>query len=381
MDRRVKAGAVRPAQAFPEIYRIRRYLEPPEAGAFLSDGLAKFTASHWPKPVTRRSRWLAEQLDLSRYVPLKTVARELKRSNAALAELAERHGVPVIVLGDRSRRPQRYFERDQVELVEIAASEEVSVREAAVMLGVTRERMRQLMSAGIVPIAHKQRRGQWAAHGPLEALAEALFERAGPTACDVPANWIPLNRVLHRYVTMAQCPAFFRALVEGDVSVKRRGASQRLCQDLLICREEAAAWPPTPMPTGLMSAPAAAKALGVNQETLYELIKVKLISADHAPGPRRQQTLVSAQALEDFRRRFVSATELASRWRTSPAAVARRLHDHGIKPSGPRRLRKLYFSRAAADGVGARRTSRSARVLTRASRRTEAASPDRAARA
>ena len=273
MDLRVAAGAVRPAQVFTEMSHIKRYLKEQAFHAVLDGVLVQFVRSHWGRPLTRRSRWLIGELpDPGSYVALGLVAKAMRKKQTVIAALGERHGVPTLTARESRYRRLRYFHKDHVELLEIAAHEEIPSNHAARALGISKDRMRELLEAGVVPVTHTLRRVWFAARGPLEAMADELWEKAGVAPKCAATDLVPLRWALRHLLKAGQGPGLFEALLRKGLSMWRHEPLTCVGDDLLVSYSEVHAWSTGKLPEEYVSAPDAARTLGINQEALYDLI-------------------------------------------------------------------------------------------------------------
>lgn len=298
---------------------------------FLRLGIESYLAENWDGVLSRRHRnFSAELLGSQRMASV-----EQARADSGITRRA-------LISGIREGRVEGKLEYLPSGRVRAAVRMDLfdpqdpelhflTLKDAAVELGLPEQRVRELISAGVLVGRAPQGGSPWAiSRGQVSALAEGIRRHA---RLEVMGKGHSLSHLARYTPAVAHgFPAFITAVLAGEVAVR--------CSDLddepavgcvLVEIREVRRWQLGR--EGFLSIPHAAELLGLKQEVAYHLYRRGLIatSATASPCPA-----LTPEDIRTFQARYVLATELAEAAGRSPKALVADMTAKGMVPaSGP----------------------------------------------
>lgn len=297
-------------------------------------------------PVTasrlRKSRLLALVAPDGAPLSLKDAARALGTTGQRVKRLAGAGALAVS--GVEGRGLPAAVDPVTVKALAARRARLVNMRQAAALLGVSRDRLRRLVEHGLLSPVHRateDRLGSWAFD--VRDLADLQRRLGAKLARGQGGETVGFEAAVEaarrRGIGLAD---FLRLALEGDlrptaidagqVGLKRLRFAAREVRALCRAREAAGS---------ALTLQAAAELLGLKWEQVRHLARVGLVRAKDDRVPVAE---VHAFALE-----FVAASELARERRTSPRAIMGWLRAAGIQPAtgpGVDGGRKAFYRRA-----------------------------------
>lgn len=325
------------SRAFLGIYHaLYRGLADPQF-SFLREAFESFVRDRWPGSLARRNRRLSERTrEDSAWISASSAALQLGVSRARLVALIGTGEIVGLVRTTRSGRQFWTVLRESV--LRVTLQEVCTLEQAAARLGLRRSRLKRLLGPLSLIGRDREPGGAWRVDGGLVSRLEQVV-RAATTVDAATSSQFALGSAL-RFGAIADeaLSALLLALAEGKLRPSGRIGGLRGLPSLVLPR----AWLNESKASGDslnrfgLSGPDAARALRIKQEVLYFLIRKGLLQADRVAGTRRAEWRVREENLNEFRRRFVFARDVAQARGSSARAVARHLAAVGRHPcSGP----------------------------------------------
>lgn len=346
----LRQGRKGPSIAFERLRTALKVGEPRGSLAFVQAQLDEFLAQYWPYGLDRRNR--SGQLASARevgYLPLAAAARFLSMRPVRLLALARRHGVEVRTAGPGPRRGFRYVAAADLEWLQDCAGDEISPKAAAKLLGVSRQRL--------VRLVRGKRLGGWFSEGTRSVAAvsrcsvDRLVRDVIAHAARRPASDGAMRKfddAVRLHVPLSETVDFFDALRMGRIraalAAEDRGL-RGLCVSADDLRRERAN---DGRSVHGLTIRQAAHRLGLKEEVVHGLVRRHLIRSAVGPGRHRRQNLISEIDIQRFKARYVSASQLAREFQTSPRSAVRCLERAGLRPvTGPTvdGSRQYFFAR------------------------------------
>lgn len=305
---------------------------------FVRRAFESYVHDRWEAPLALRNRNLAPQLVRQhRWVPVQDAARAIGVDPALLRRMAERQEIPVRELARDSGRVARVVDLKAVRDHASQLRRATTLEQAAVQLGLGEKRVRQLLAAGMLAALGgppRARERWWIDPVSIEQCA-----RHGYRAVNGTGNLVSVAHLARFCVSDARdFVTLIQAIHSGKLSVLVPPHTKHQIGMWLLDEAEVAAWrsPPPHDRTQRFSVNDAAIQLGVKQEVAYSLVRAGILAVVIDAASRRTAQWITAQALREFRKRYVLGTELAAAWQTSPKQVVHQLMTSGIQPvAGP----------------------------------------------
>jgi predicted DNA-binding transcriptional regulator AlpA len=236
------------------------------------------------------------------------IARQLgMRSSKLAADLDRLPDAQVVLRTTSGGRCRRLVSPEAVQQVQQKRLDEISVKEAARLIGLRPVRVQLLIAAGLL----ESRANRLSREAVLGFLA-LLLDSGSPNRPD--ADSVALSWALRHCVPVCSTVQFFQAIKGGSLSIHvPRGAAR--VTDLQVskscCRDWAA---PIKQPDGrLLTIPECAETLRLKQQVVYHLVQVGLLPAQAVKtGPRRSARMTSGDEVARFKRRYESLARLAA---------------------------------------------------------------------
>lgn len=224
-------------------------------------------------------------------------------------------------------RRRRVFSEGAIAQVRDKVHDEISVKQASRMLGLTIARVRILIGTGRL-----RQSGNRLSRSEVDQLMTAVQSMAAGSM--PPEGAVGLEWALRHIVPRDETDRFFESVLAGHLTLHRGSGKSRLSH-LLVDKEAVHAW--RHPPRSWLTIPELAERLGLKQQVAYHLVRVGLIPADTVRINSRTTQIVAIGAANDFERSFETLSRRASREGTDPRQGLRFASESGIELiSGPR---------------------------------------------
>lgn len=311
-----------------------------EAFAFLRSEFETFMQRHWEVPLTRRHKNFTDGLQQKNLaLPISIVARETQTSKKLLTKLIKDGTVTGKVFKSASGRDFLAVSKEQMPSLNAQLEDLVNLRVASRLLGIGRERVRELIRAGIlVPLMgpHVGVTSAWKIRRKdLKALISKMCISSFSSAAD---NAISVSHILKYFLRgEPEFLSFVRALIEGELQAVR--SSQSLSMGKIeLQRADFQEWLQQLRATGpeALTIYEAADFMHLKSQVVSELIGIGLLKSYTALQGRRKTWMILRNEIEAFQARYISLAQLAKERKISPRALLKQLLDSKILPiTGP----------------------------------------------
>lgn len=317
---------------------------------FIIDEVEAYLRDNWNGVLSYRNRQLSPALiEGQRLRPATSVAHQFGVSAAVLRRAVESGDVDGVVECLPSGR-KRISVRIDLLGDDARNLGFLSLKDAAVALGLPDSRLKQLLEAGVLKGSPPVGGGAWSIprQGIMTLMEHLLRLNFQPKI----GKAYPLDYLGRRFPSVAKnFQEFILAIMSGDVLVSLNPReSLPLFKRIEVGVKALRIWELNS--NGFLSVPHAAELIGLKQEVAYHLVRKGLLSADIHPDAG---AIVTAQAIKRFDNDFVMATELARKLDVASRSVVRLMGAIGAKPvSGPGidGGRQLVFERKHAHLLG-----------------------------
>lgn len=337
------------AQAFGPLYRVLYQDLAGESFDPLREAFERHLHEHWFGLLGRRNRWLRSDT-ISRHPrqTTKAVAREAGVGAAAVRHLERSGAITVHAVQHASGRVTRAVPVSEAERVERLKQDSVTLRHAASLLRIGRQRVRELIDAGLVRawIDRRQTRAAtwWLSKADVVCLA-SIGEPVGKTGRG--QGWIDVVSVLKAWrLIHGEFALMVRALLASELRARRPAGHLSGLGDaeLPISELRRWLWSHREAHQVWLSVDNAATRLGLKQQVTYELVARGLIATSLRKGSR----FIHRDAVGDFQKTYVSLAELASSQSMAPRRLLAQLHCEPV--CGPRidGARQYFYRRDEA---------------------------------
>lgn len=332
-------------QAFDPLYSLMyRRLKAP-CFQYLREEFERYLFDNWWGTVCRRNGRISDQARVAHpRVPMSKAASRSGVAPALMKQLVQADLIPAAEVMTPSGKTVATLHLESLKHAKLLAANTMTLREVATCLHLTRDRIRQLVCAGIlkpvVPTTVRAGVGRW--HFSRTS-AEGLFVPSG-------INGKPLAEVL-RGLALSDDRAI--ELI-AHVLQRRDGKSAAPLSmvplgQALVSAQEMAEWAshPSRRVAGLFSVVEAAHLLGLKQEVTYGLIEAGLLDAEAFGNGR----VVSSASIARFQALYVPLAALARTSRTSPKSLLGRIQARPATGPTIDGARQYFFYRADVEPI------------------------------
>ncbi len=236
------------------------------------------------------------------------IARELGMRSTNLAAALDRLSeAQVAVRMTPCGRRRRLVSSEAVRQVQEQRIDEISVKEAARLTGLSSSRVNQFIDAGLL-----EKRSSRMSREAVHEFSESLLASGKPHCPD--ADCIPLRWALRHCVPVSCTYQLIQSIIDGSLVIfVPRGAT--LVTEVLVskaCCQDWAARTKRP-DCNELTIPECAETLRLKQEVVYHLARVGLLPVHTVKiGPRRTARVVGRDEVAQFKRRYESLARLAT---------------------------------------------------------------------
>jgi hypothetical protein len=292
---------------------------------FLREGFEAYLREHWWGLVCRRNQRVSASVGRQRM----TIQEAAKHSGSSPSHIKQLHLAGVIeatTVEHASGRHSWSLPRTSMNDLANLASDGMTLKAAANFLALPKHRIRELINAGLV-----RPRLVAGCHGSVWHLSRHELERLGHAEIDHDASprqspshecSVPLAQVLKAWrLPPGSFPCLIAALSSGEVrldeDVQRDAPLGKWHVPVQPVKVWLSQWKAHQL--GVMSVTAAARAMGIKEQTAYDLVRAGLLQT-HAPGNGTARA-VTAEEIRRFQERYVAATEVSRALGMSPKAL------------------------------------------------------------
>lgn len=303
-----------------------------------------------------RHSWAnAEDREQQQYLPLVKAAKRLSVSLTRLRELFEKGHAEGFVKAGGGKRTFIVIDKASLVQTEAFLDSLISRRTASRLLGISDQRVGQLADAELLPsISLRDGAGYkrlYQRHVVIK-FGKTLSAHVDPCQCS--REVISMETICRIYLESNHVfLSFIRAIQSKQLRPVGMNTFGRGIGALVFSVAAYNEWQTALAPRDrCMTIVEAAQDLGVKQEVAYHLVRCGVLSFTIATRQKKRFRVISPDALDAFRQRFVSSVEIAQQWNTSPTTVVHILLDANVRPVvGPSidGCRQYFFDRADVD--------------------------------
>lgn len=314
--------------------------------AFLQCAFEDYVHKNWRGPLAGRNKRISKETrDAHPWKPMAAVAKKLHRSRRQIEHLAASYNIDIHQTKLPSGRTSICINSQDVDALERCLNDHLDLRDATELLGLKKTRVIQLLhepTLHLVSIHKKSKTEAWkiSKRGLLQILnlVANLPVQCLPENCGLSDGAVRLSYVLRFWL---RDPNFFAELIlavkKGEISpiaVAKQSAkigdwifnADSLQEWLRIKRQETM--------RGTLKISDAAKSLQINTAAFYHLVRsgyCRTLMSERCRNP-----LISLDALDEFRERFIWGENLSDRLRLGSRCIYTRLKQFDVLPvSGP----------------------------------------------
>lgn len=299
------------------------------------EAFESWLAEHWKGGLARRNRRLNDELLQSvRWVPGNVAAAELGVSAARLKFLVKEGMLEGQESVSSTGRSFMVVRRDQLFEIKARLADEMPMKEAAGLLGMSRDRTRQVLRL-MFPFARRINDKiymPWCVpRGEIEALLKLGDEL--PVCSDLGEDRVSLGHLFKYWCwSSAEVVLLIQSVRSGTLqpvalAADAIGISRWVFEvsDLKAFQENCGV-----LQTDSLSVPEMAQMLGIKQEVAYWLVRHDFIRSEKAG--RFSSARVRREDIEAFHAQHVFGRDLAMLIGISPKAMVLLLEERGIQP-------------------------------------------------
>ncbi|MDN6864799.1 TniQ family protein [Pseudomonas rhodesiae] len=328
------------ASAFGPIYTdIYHDLQAP-CFAFVRAEFESFVQQAWEAPLAKRNRYLSENtITDHRWVSINEAARLTGLLKSCVQRLHDHGEVASREVVHSSGRKSKVVDVGQVRELALLMQKAVNLRQAAKLLHINPERVRQLITGGILKFyGGKPKAGErWLID--VDSLSGLRFERtqAPPGNTLVTINYL----AKHHLPTGGGLVEMIEAIRSGELKAFRdMDQSKAAVGYWLLKPQDLTGWMQHALQKSSdfpgITVAKAAVLLGVKEEAAYAMVRLGILWSTSVRRGRSTLQMVKPAAIERFRRRYILGPELAVFLGMSPKHITHHLWTNGFRPvAGP----------------------------------------------
>ncbi|MCL9800747.1 MULTISPECIES: hypothetical protein [unclassified Pseudomonas] len=328
------------ASAFGPIYRdIHHDLKAP-CYAFVRAEFESYVQREWEAPLAKRNRYLSEKtITEHRWVFIDEAARVTGLPKSCVQRLHDHGEVDAREIVHSCGRKSKVVDVSQVRELALLMAKTVNLRQAAKLLHINLERVRQLISGGILKFyGGKPKAGEkWLID--VDSLRGLGLERIQAPHGDV---FVSVNYLAkHHLPTGGGLVEMIEAIKSGELRAFRDAdESKAAIGHWLLRPQDLTDWMQSalqkPSDSPGITVGKAATLLGVKEEVAYAMVRLGILWSMSVRRGRSTVLMVKPTAIERFRRKYILGPELAVFLGMSPKHTTHHLWMNGFRPvAGP----------------------------------------------
>ncbi|MGV8861907.1 MAG: TniQ family protein [Pseudomonas sp.] len=327
------------ASAFGPIYRdIHHDLVAP-CFDFVRTEFESYVKDEWHAPISRRNRYLSEKtIQDHRWVSIDEAARLTGLLRSFIKRLHDHGELDSREIVHSCGRKSKVIDVVQLRELSLRMQGSVNMRQAAKLLHINLDRVRQLISSGMLRFyGGRPKHGEnWLID--VDSIGTLRPESIEPAAG---SGFVTVN-----YLAKHHLPAggglveLIKAIQAGQLQAFSDGDGKVMLGHWLINTQALKKWiwnvfqKASDFPG--ITVCKAAVLLGVKQEVAYALVRLGILWSTPIKSGRRTLQMVLPKAIEKFRRRYILGPELSVFLGLPPKHVMPHLWENGFRPvAGP----------------------------------------------
>ncbi|MFL1553458.1 TniQ family protein [Pseudomonas sp. D47] len=310
---------------------------------FVRQEFERHIIQQWQGPLAKRNRRLSECTLLEhRWLPFSKAKRLTGLPEAFLRRMHSSGDLETREFYYPCGKISTVVDIDQARRLSSVLNEPVNLREASRLLCLSRKRVEQLISTGLLrTLGGSPKAGeQWLIS--LDSIVDLIPNSFLPLS---DSGFITLSQVAKHYLPTADgLPQLLKAIQEGEVPVfcsahaEAIGIGKWLVSPNVL-HQKGITLHASNQTKGLSIAEAA-KALGMKEEVAYALVRAGRLGSNVVQCSRRSAHVVGLKDLDHFKRNYILSPEIGQILNTSPKSVCFRLRLKGFEPiAGPSLLK------------------------------------------
>lgn len=284
---------------------------------FLRDAFDNYVRTDWPNLVAKRNRRLsAKTIAYQARKPLRILTRDSGVSKTSIKHLADNGLVVGSAVRHASGRITWAFSADAARQAREISADSINLVDAAKMLAIPKWRVRELIEFGLIKAwirADTTNASAWSLHkSDVTSLCE--LGRSRRTSISECAVRVSLKQVMQTWrLRSGEFGAILKACRSAEFPCIRSCEKGSGVGDLLFDDNELHAWLDAyrHYREETFSVDQAAEMLGVKQQVAYDLVRAGLLQVMRSTDKAVRGVRVTKPFVTEFRRNFVSLSELA----------------------------------------------------------------------
>ncbi|MGX1182964.1 hypothetical protein AB7M29_000643 [Pseudomonas sp. F-14 TE3623] len=328
------------ASAFGPIYRDIHHDLQASCYAFVRAEFESFVQQAWEAPLAKRNRYLSEKtITGHRWVFIDEAARLTGLLKSCVQRLHDHGEVDSREIVHSSGRKSKVVDVDQVRELALLMEKAVNLRQAAKLLHINLERVRQLTSGGILKFyGGRPKAGeQWLIDVDSLGGLEIARTQAPPGNTLVTVNYL----AKHHLPTGGGLVEMIKAIKSGELRAFRDADESKTAIGYWLLRpQDLTDWMQRMLQKSSdfpgITVGKAAALLGVKEEVGYAMVRLGILWSTSVRKGRSTVLMVKPAAIEKFRRKYILGPELAVFLGMSPKHTTHHLWMNGFRPvAGP----------------------------------------------
>jgi hypothetical protein len=320
---------------------------------FVMTEYRRFITKNWRGVLNHRNTW-AHSGDFAnqRYMPVLNVATQLCITQQRVKELVRHNILRGHTKVTARGRTFIAVERDSIVNAEEYLNDQVTLSGAAILLGLPRGRVDELVSGGFLAYVNQNLERKSKRVLSRQEIATFIKRLSCFHREPVEDDLLAAHTILKVHLaTEKEFVAFVSAITVGTLCPTMTSPIRPGFASLMFGRKEFCRWRSVfrkNITDVHISVVDAADRLGVKQEVAYHLARIGLLPSTMTILGKKKCRLIRAADLEQFQMTYVSMSSLATVKKTSPKALVKNLISAGIRPStGPNidGCRQYFFRR------------------------------------
>ena len=318
---------------------------------FLRDAFDDYVQTDWPNLVAKRNRRLsAKTIAHQSRRPLRVLTRESGVSKTSIKHLADKGLITGSSVRHASGRTTWAFSASAARQAREISADSINLAQTARLLGIQKWRVRELVDASLIRA--------WIRADTTSASAWSLSKQdvlkvSGVSRQHQSENIPSTSRVFLKQVLQTwrlrngEFPDILKACDSFEISCRTSNESGSNIGHLSFVGSELRAWLDHYRSSagGTYSVSQAAKILRVKQQVAYELVRSGFLRVICVDSSSARGSRVTLQAIEEFRREFISLVDIAKVKSIHPRILLSQMESRPVCGPSIDGLRQYFFRR------------------------------------